>query len=217
MSNLTDFIGSGAGYPFSTNKVEITASGTYVAPYTGDYIVFLVGGGGGAGGGASYAGGGGCGYLWNKIHLAKGEAVAITIGAGGVGVAGGNGGPGGSTSFGTYLTSIGASGGLHNSSTPTAGVNGGGDGATIGVAAGGYTIPNLFKNLTLKRTADNIGGSSSDYNYNYGGGAGAGGNGGAGGGGNGKGYGAGGGGIYVTGVAGGNGYQGVCIVFEEKQ
>jgi hypothetical protein len=88
-------------------SVTITTSGSFTAPYDGYYRA-RVWGGGGAGGGAyspitavgiAAAGGHSGGYGDGVVYLTKNQTVAVTIGAGGVGVIDNDGGNGGSSSF----------------------------------------------------------------------------------------------------------------------
>ena len=158
---------------------KITRDCTWTAPtaVSQRFLVFAVGGGGGGGKnganqGTYYAGGGAGGYVVRKeLLLTKGKTVSITCGAGGIGAdeMSYNGADGGTTSFGTYLTAAGGTGGSAFGEGGSGGAGGGG---------GGYAA----------------GGNGSTYGGGGGGGfgegAGNGGNGGINGGGGGAGYGA---------------------------
>ena len=100
-----------------------TSGGTFTVPPG----VFLVrarvwgGGGGGGGGSASLngfagTGGGGGGYSERLCVVAPGQAVTVTVGAGGTaGPAAGAGGGGGTSSFGAFCSATGGFGGGHQS------------------------------------------------------------------------------------------------------
>jgi len=232
MSNLTDFIGGSSvviknSFDNSTPTVIDTDGTVYTAPYTGDYLVGLVGGGGGGGcdDGANEGGGGGggSGILYKKISMTAGTKVTVSIGAGG---AGGDpdGATGGVTSFGSYFSVNGGTGG--SSYHPGNGSNGGGNGG-IGGNPGGhpggsYTLPlNTHIPYALTPYMDRIifaGGGGGSVSGSKGGGGGAGyGGPGATGGTSAQYYGAGGGGAHDGDPSGGDGYQGVCIIIEETQ
>ena len=240
MSNLTDFIGSGgSGYPLSINHVYITASETYIAPYTGDYIVACCGGGGG--GGASTddygaAGGGASGLMHKIVTLTKGEEVSVTIGDGGnYGSGSTDGAAGGTTSFGSYLSVSGGGGGTSEANGNTAGGNtglyAGSGGRGQGMNYGGSSIVSpLYNSILLIAETHYEGGSygsgdsSNPERVGAGGGSSTFGRGGHGGaadgygtttGYDGEGYGAGGGGGGIKSNHGGNGANGICIVMEK--
>ena len=208
------------------SKTEITVSGNYTARYSGVHIIICVGGGGGgsAGNGHGTGGsGGGSGATYEIVQLTKDEIVAITIGAGGAGSVS-TAGAGGTTSFGAYLSAIGAGGGT-NTAGGGLGTNGGGNGVgNVNGTGGDYNRPQELSNILLSPVGSTYyGGIESTTAYTpAGGGAGYGGDGGDGntdttGGKVGQGYGAGGGaGSYEAGAnrPGGNGADGVCIVLE---
>jgi hypothetical protein len=122
----------------SIKRQVFTANGTYTPSAGMLYCIIETLGGGGAGGGAqsaagaNHAGGGG-GAAGLSILLVGASAVgasqAVTIGAGGVGVAAGTGGNGGATTVGSLCGSVGGFGG-------TAGVNA----ASFGTPGPGGTI-----------------------------------------------------------------------------
>jgi hypothetical protein len=145
---------------YASNYALITATGTFNVPAETIFVeMFTPGGGGGASGNGSGggvagnvgAGGGGGGYGFKKLSgLTIGAAVAVTIGAAGVGVTAGSGTTGGACAFGAYITGTGGGGGLWgengNSATPAyggaGGVVSGADFAVPG-GAGGYGGPNV--------------------------------------------------------------------------
>ena len=129
-----------------------TSSGTFTAPFTGNYEVTITGGGGGGGTSTTVTGGGGGGGTAIEVtSLTKGEAVTVTIGAGGsLGTTTGN--TGGTTSFGGYCSATGGLGGRHIVSGFDAIGGGGGNGS------GG--------DLNLIGGAGGIGHSSSPYGVN---------------------------------------------------
>ena len=107
------------------SKQIFTSSGTWTRPQGVLAVVVEVVGAGGAGGGAlatagsqgGYGtGGGGGGYSREFITVGLGATETITIGAGGTGVSAGDGNPGGTTSFGSHLQATGGLGGNHNTS-----------------------------------------------------------------------------------------------------
>ena len=115
-----------------SNVYEITASGTFIVPVTGEYEIVAIGGGGGGGGGggsilwgsvSARGGNGGNGGDGGQIkawrqNLTKNQSINVTIGQGGSGGRGGasNGGTGGTgtaggaTIFGTTSVSGGKGG-----------------------------------------------------------------------------------------------------------
>lgn len=113
-----------------------TTSGTFVAPFAGDY--YIDGCGGGADGGVGSTSGGGGSGAWckdYKVTLTAGQSVTVTIG-----------GVGGTTSFGSFIT---MTGGTAGNTTD------GGVGGTVTVGAG----PNAFNGVKGGfRAAASIGG-----------------------------------------------------------
>ncbi|MER2604840.1 MAG: hypothetical protein ABTQ29_03340 [Siculibacillus sp.] len=117
------------------------ASGTYTRSAGVTVAVAYVVGGGGAGGGCPagsnnvMAGGGGGGEV-RLVRFAPSATHAITIGAGGTGVANGNGGAGGSSSIGGGVcTANGGSGGLSSGNGSTGGAAGTGGSGGISLRA----------------------------------------------------------------------------------
>ena len=106
-------------------------------------VEFMLIGGGGAGGGNTGGGGGGGGYVTGTATVSAGQAIAVTIGAGGTGNTG-NGSNGGNSSFGGYVAiGGGGGGGLYTDSAPAryganGGSGGGGGGAGNDGAGVGY-------------------------------------------------------------------------------
>jgi hypothetical protein len=101
--------------PNNNSASVFTASGTYTAPASTQYVnVLLVGGGGGGGlcmGGGG--GGGGVRYITN-VPVNPGGAYPVSIGGGGSGANNGRGNPGGrggSTQFGNFWAAAGGGGG----------------------------------------------------------------------------------------------------------
>src|SRR5262245_52607179 len=83
--------------------IQLFASdGTFTVPAGVSSVLVEAWGGGGAGGsGPNYGGGGGGGgYVRAVLAVSPGQAVPVTIGAGGVGACGMSGTPGGNTTFG---------------------------------------------------------------------------------------------------------------------
>lgn len=145
----------------AANITRIIANGQYTCTKTGTYRVICVGAGGGgggygtsqhAGGSAStflrWGAGGGSGYINEMtVFLNRGDSIPVTVGAGGSGgpyainynspgKAALYGGTGGTTSFGTYLSATGGTGG----NTGLAGSNSvGGIGANNGMGQEGYS------------------------------------------------------------------------------
>ena len=233
MSNLKDFIGSdglGGLGSFPKNITTITASGNYVAPYTGSYIVLCVGGGGSGAcaSGQAGTGGGGSGYYkFEKQNLIKGNSYTATVGAGGLAPAAYGSGNSGQT---TTFNSMCALGGGAGSSSINGGVgyaNGGAGAGSNGVAGySGLSTP-LTTGLVLLLNKEipyigGAGGAGGTYAGGGGGAAGLFGNGGAGGASQGNGTaavansGAGGGGVGGgAGIAGAGG-SGVIKIYEYR-
>lgn len=127
-----------------------TASGTLIVPATSIEVEGW--GAGGAGGassdgagaalpaGAAGAGGGAGAYGYKRVTgLTVGSSIAVTIGAGGIGVASAalSGGNGGSTSLGAHMTLGGGQGGASGrNATILGGAGGSAVGADIGVSGG---------------------------------------------------------------------------------
>lgn len=101
---------------FGVSKQYFTSSGTFTAPYTGFYFVEVQGGGGA---GDSYAGGGG-GYSAKSVYLEKGQNISVTV-APSTWVAAQN---GGSSSFGSYLSASGGTGGKDSDGAGGSGIGG---------------------------------------------------------------------------------------------
>jgi len=104
------------------------ASGTFYVPAGVTQARVTVVGGGGAGGtNATQPGGGGGAGAQAVLYLSgltPGQAIAVTVGTGGVPSAGpGNGGNGGTTSFGAFVSATGG---------------GGGQGGAVSTSAGGF-------------------------------------------------------------------------------
>lgn len=91
-------------------------------------------------------GGGGGGYGYRRLTgLTPGQAIAVTLGAPGVGVASTSGTSAGASSFGSYLSCTGGSGGIWGENTRSVGGAGGTSiGADFGVpgGGGGFSGPN---------------------------------------------------------------------------
>jgi hypothetical protein len=139
-----------------------TSSGTFTAPFTGNYEVTVTGGGGSPGyvsTGGGESGGAAGGTAIKVVSLTKGDAVSVTIGIGGITpVSTAFGVTGGTTSFGGYCSATGGTGGTY---APNAMVRGRAGGIGVdGTPAGNFLSINGGE-----------GGWSVDYNspYNYGG------------------------------------------------
>lgn len=204
---------------------KFTAGGTWNKPAGCRSVrVMCLGGGGGGGGVAATSagqvaeggGGGGGGYSeqWFDASLLS-SAVAVTVGAGGSGGIGVDGGVGGSTTFSspTPVVAVGGAGGLNGAATTTSnstssGAGGSGSGGLfvmVGADGGMGRIFALQPSYGNWGGASHLGGSqrsnaSATTSGVTGGQYGGGGSGG-------RGQGA------VAAQAGGNGSQGICIVF----
>jgi len=206
VSNLTASTGV-----FSNIQV-FTSSGTFTVPNGVTKIRARVWGGGGGGGGSATggAGGGGCGggYGEGVFTVTPGQAIAVTVGAGGLpGVENvKNGTAGGTSSVGTLISSTGGAGGF-STTTGSVGANNGpgrstGGIITIdGVSTIATSVTSGAPNLGLGSAGGGAFGSSSSQP--------SGGNGGTlgifpGGGGGGNGA--------SAGFQGGTGAAGLCIV-----
>lgn len=216
------FIGNDSGL-LRINTVTFTSSGTYSKP---DGLLFAiveaVGGGGGGGGcsttgaGASSVATGGSGAGYSKKTLLAGDLAiseTVIIGAGGAGGTIGNnpGVDGGNTSFGTFITCTGGKGGNGDGTSSSdsgtlAKVGSGSTGGDINIQGGGSGEGLI---LSGSRASLSKGGDTA---LGFGGLAVASGSV------NGSGYGSGGSGGNVgpntTGIAGGDGADGVVIITE---
>lgn len=139
-------------YPGSIiSCTKYTASGTHTLNSKTKYVLVEIVGGGGAGGGIpstsnyNYAAGGGgaggyCMALFNASSLSS--SIAITIGAAGTAAASANGGNGGASSFGSYITVSGGSGGVYPTTSQTTDVwsSAGGAGGGVSTITGYYVV-----------------------------------------------------------------------------
>lgn len=131
-----------------TNTQTFNASGTWVKPASGKFVVTRLWGGGGSGGAnstASATGGGGGAFHEGVFDFTSFSGnVTVTVGAGGAGVSGTgtvNGNPGGTTSFGAFISSFGGGGGRSQASAGGSGGGSGGVGGTSDGSWGGSNIP----------------------------------------------------------------------------
>lgn len=210
------------------NIQYFTASGTYTATPGTATIVAEGQGGGGAGGGvaaigagvAAGGGGGSAGTVAATARTAAPGPTAVTIGAGGLGLAGNTGGSGGQTILAGILACPGGGGGVAGTPSSTAFVTAPG-GTISGAATGTFAWAGFGERgkagVALSSTSA-IGGDGGSSIYG-GGGSGPGNNGtSATAGSNAGGFGGGGGGGVGIGsgaaVAGGNGGAGFLIVYE---
>ena len=82
MSSMSQFFGGSSGGILTARY--FLASGTFTAPYTGNYLVTAIGGGGSGGKGAYGGTGGGAGGFCQKVvSLTAADTLTITVGAGG--------------------------------------------------------------------------------------------------------------------------------------
>lgn len=194
-----------------------TADGTWTKPVGINRIVVEVVGGGGGGGGSGTdescaGGGGGGGYSCETIDVTSVASVAVTVGTGGTGGTAGNnpGNAGNTSSFGAYCSATG--GGAGTAGNGNAKADGGtGSGGDINIAGGDGSYTNTT--LAVTGTADGRGGSSifapMSSNTPRGNGGFAGNN-----------YGGGGGGgcrSTINSRAGGDGADGIVVVWEYEQ
>ena len=109
------------------NAQVFTSSGTFTVPTGVTRVIAYVWGGGGGGGwgdgsGGTYGGNGGFGAAY-ITGLSPGASITVTVGGGGNGATySGNGSTGSTSSFGSYLSCTGGSGGI--TSTPVYGSDG---------------------------------------------------------------------------------------------
>lgn len=132
---LPTFQAAGGGGGGGLQSVQVfTANGTWTRPGgVTKVIIELLGAGGGGGGpdsgGPNYisAGGGGGGYGKRFLDVSAISSATVTIGSGGAaGAADTSGSAGGTTSFGTYISCTGGSGGLkRTAASDNVGTNGG--------------------------------------------------------------------------------------------
>lgn len=208
-------------------KVFTTAASYTPSAGTTAIVVQVVGGGGGGGGTPATSssqnsvgsGGGGGAIAASYIPVSSLTApVSITVGTAGAGIVGAAGGKGGDTSFGSYLTAGGGSGGLLGTAAAS------GSPYVLQCAAGGVaTGGNLYNSggcpggqatyITISAGISGFGGSSP-----LGGGGGVGGSTASGGYTNGKGPGGGGAGSAAGASAsaqmGGAGISGIVMIWE---
>lgn len=144
-SATTIFTGDTVGIASTSLKV-FTASGTWTKPTGLEYIILEIVGGGGSGGGittdgsAVGGGGGGGGYCKSIISVAAlASTVAITVGLGGNGLINVTGQTGSSTIFFDHATSTGGVGGTGGQQLAVASGGAGGTctGGQIAITGGG--------------------------------------------------------------------------------
>ena len=106
-----------------------TSDGTFTVTGSGGNIEVLAVAGGGSGGGAG--GGGGGGVIYNTAYtVTSGQAITVTVGAGGATKSGnGVGNNGANSVFGSLTAICGGGGGSYSSGSGAAGGSGGGGGA----------------------------------------------------------------------------------------
>lgn len=163
------------------SKTTIDTSQTWTCPETGWYEVFACGGGGGGATaqniGGNACGGGGSGHVCGLFYLNKGEQVVCTIGAGGIASTSWSsaGGTGGTTTFGSYLTAIGANGGpaatgsyVGNAANSVNG-GGGGSGSSTGTAPTFHTDLLADNTMLSRHHLKVVKNSSASPAGNYGG------------------------------------------------
>jgi hypothetical protein len=223
-TDLTNLAGTRAVTNFTRTIITATGISTYTVP-TGVKYIFVECVGGGAGGGgvdgansqSAAGGGGGSGAYASTNITTPAASYVVTVGLGGGGGAAGanNGTNGGSTTFTNLMTAPGGNGGVGKASAAAVSITLGGAGASVAtggtVSTGGTAGGNGF----CVSSALAISGQGAGTIYGGGGAAQT-----AAVGGNATGYGAGGGGAAVitnTDRAGGNGSQGVIIVWEFYQ
>lgn len=134
-----------------------TTSGSFTVPANVTAVKVTVIGGGGGGGGVAgapgyprVAGGGGAGGTAIRYitGLTPGAVISVTVGSNGIGAPGATGFSGGISSFGTYCSATGGSGGL-SGGTPAAftssigGSGGAGAGGDINYSGGSGGVGNL--------------------------------------------------------------------------
>lgn len=111
--NGTDFILSNQ-FKIKPMIQVFTASGTFTAPFTGNYKVIVTGGGGSGGKGSNGGSGGGAGGTAIKVvSITKGVVETVTVGAGAAEqtINDTNGITGGTSSFGAHCSATGGQGG----------------------------------------------------------------------------------------------------------
>jgi hypothetical protein len=154
LANRTAWLKENLGF---SNQQIFTVSGSFVVPddITEVYVQIVGGGGGGAPCSRSIpGGGGGAGGYWEGLitGLTPGQTIAVSVGAGGHGLAAGltgQAGQGGTSSFGTYASATGGqgggnvvgawSGGSPGAGSPSGFAGGWGEDATVLAQSGVYT------------------------------------------------------------------------------
>ena len=141
MSSMSQFFSS-AGVPA---QYAVVASGSFVTPVAGKYLLTAIGGGGGGSNTATTGRGGGAGGLSQSlVTLAAGVTLTLTVGAAGTtaltGVTGGT-----TTISGSGITTLTANGGV-------------GGPAVTGAASGGTASGGTLLNVT-GGSAGNVNGS----------------------------------------------------------
>ena len=191
-----------------------TSGGSLTFDTGGNVEVLVVAGGGGTGDSNGAGGGGGGGVVYASAYsVIQGQAISVTIGAGGTAVAPGNGGargnPGSNSVFGS-ITALGGGGSGTEGTNGAGGSGGSGGGGVRGAAVGAATQGNSGGGIGYGNNGGNNVNDGAPH-YAGGGGGGAGGAGqngsapGGGAGGNGRVFNISGASVYYAG-GGGSGY-----------
>lgn len=189
------------GFAFSQ---AFTSSGTFYVPSGVTRLRATVIGGGGAGGsvasgsgGAGGGGAGGHGIVWLS-GITPGAAVPVTVGSFGAGIANSAGANGGTSSFGTYCSATGGTGGGVGSSSVNGSGSPGGTVSGAGVyyvgSSGTDAVPGVLRGGDGGGPGGGKGGSGSANGVNA------------------LGWGGGGGGASGAGMTGGSGGGGLVVV-----
>lgn len=124
-------------------KFNVAGAFVYNATPGTKQVVVEVQGAGGAGGGtpvtdsghSAWAGGGGSGAYGRSLITADFDGASVVVGGGGVGAAGGNGGNGGTSSFGAFVSAPGGGGGPAQTPQSVVGFTANGVGAAVATGA----------------------------------------------------------------------------------
>jgi hypothetical protein len=164
----------GAAGTYAVDRQTFNSSSTWTKPSSGNYTLIECWGAGGSGAKSNGSnnfcgGGGGGGYNWRFIATSSlASTETVTIGAGGAARTTAQGGAdGGNTTFGSWVTAYGGSGGLGVTYIYYGGAGGGQLSAASGITSG---TPNIFESYVTSQYTGSPGATNDSLFLGGGGG-----------------------------------------------